>query len=166
MIRRATIGLLAGLALAVASAATAAGPVALRAADVADLVASPDHGVRVIALWALDCAYCEQNLRTLAALHDDDGDIEVVTVATDDIGLRDAIAQRLAAAGAGALPARAYAGSSPQRLDFLIDPSWGGETPRTLILRADGSRAAVSGALDRARLEALIRPRGQESAGD
>jgi len=165
MIRRATIGLLAGLALAVASAATAAGPVALRAADVADLVASPDHGVRVIALWALDCAYCEQNLRALAALHDD-GDIEVVTVATDDIGLRDAIAQRLAAAGAGALPARAYAGSSPQRLDFLIDPSWGGETPRTLILRADGSRAAVSGALDRARLEALIRPRGQESAGD
>src|SRR5690606_5349335 len=115
------------------------------------LVASPDHGVRVIALWALDCAYCEQNLRALAALHDDDGDIEVVTVATDDIGLRDAIAQRLAAAGAGALPARAYAGSSPQRLDFLIDPSWGGETPRTLILRADGSRAAVSGALDRAR---------------
>lgn len=165
MIRLATIGLLAGLALTIAPPATGAAPLALRAADVADLIATPDHGVRIIALWALDCAYCEQNLRALAALHESAPDVEIVTIAKDDIGLSGPITQRLEAAGAAILPARAYAGPSPERLDFLIDLDWGGETPRTLVLRADGTRTAVSGALDRARLEALIRPRDQESAG-
>jgi iron complex outermembrane receptor protein len=165
VIQFATIGLLAVLALAFATPATGAPPIALRASDVAGLVIAPDHGVRIIALWALDCAYCEQNLRTLVALHEDMPGVEVVTVAKDDIGLREAIAQRLEAAGAGELPARAYAGSSPERLDFLIDPSWGGETPRTLVVRADGSREAVSGALDRARLGALVRSRDQDSGG-
>lgn len=165
MMRPLLSGALAGLAFAFAAAAAGATPLALRAGDVAALVAAPEHGVRVIALWALDCAYCERNLHALAALHADRPDLDVVTVATDDIGQREAIARRLEAAGAAELPARAYAGASPERLGFLIDPSWGGETPRTLVVRADGSREAISGALDRARLEALVRSRDQDSGG-
>ena len=46
-----------------------------------------------------------------------------------------------------AYPARLYAEATPQRLNYLIDPEWGGETPRTLVIRADGTRVAISGEL-------------------
>ena len=52
-------------------------------------------------------------------------------------------------------PARAYAEASPERLDFLIDSNWGGETPRTEIIRADGSRLGISGELTAPQLQKL-----------
>jgi iron complex outermembrane receptor protein len=73
--------------------------------------------------------------------------IELVTVATDNIAQRDAISARLEAAGMEHWPARAYADTTPDRINYLIDPQWGGEMPRTLVIRADGSRRGLSGAL-------------------
>jgi len=70
-----------------------------------------------------------------------------VTVATDSIAQRARIAGRLEAAGMQGYPARAYTESSPARINFLIDPTWGGELPRTIVIRADGSRTAISGEL-------------------
>lgn len=129
----------------------------LRAKDVPELLKPPAQGVRVIELWSLYCVYCEANLRELASLSSADTEVHAVTVNIDDIGQRNDIAKRLKSANAESVPARAYAEASPQRMNYLIDPHWGGETPRTLIIRADGSRQAVSGILTGARFKALMK---------
>lgn len=128
----------------------------LAAADVPALLQPPAHGERVIALWALDCAYCEPNLQALARLQRaNPREIELVTVATDGIELHEAIAARLRSMKMDVYPARAYAEASPERINFLLDPSWGGETPRVLLIRADGSRLGISGALTPTQLQKI-----------
>jgi len=120
----------------------------LAASDVATLLKPPAHGERIIALWALDCAYCESNLEGLAALQrTHPRDIELVVVSTDSIDRRQAIGTRLRQMKMDGYPDRAYAEASPERLNFLLDPNWGGETPRVLVIRADGSRLGISGEL-------------------
>mgnify|MGYP002713054736 CR=1 FL=1 len=141
--------------LAVSASAAKVQPLA--PADIARLLAPPTQGVKIIELWALDCAYCESNLRAVAELAAARDDVEAVAVATDDIAHAEALAVRLESAGAADIPARAYAGAFRQRMDFLIDPDWGGETPRTLVIHADGSHRAASGELTRERLRKLLR---------
>ncbi|MGN2252582.1 hypothetical protein ACFWZ4_04355 [Frateuria sp. GZRe12] len=136
--------------------ATASSLKPLTASDIPALVSPPAHGERLIALWALDCAYCEPNLQALARLQQAHPQaIELVTVATDDMAHGPAIEKRLAAAGMTAWPARAYADATPERLSYLLDPEWGGETPRVLVIRADGSRHGYSGELTTKQLQAL-----------
>jgi hypothetical protein len=142
-------------ALFLAGPAFAAPPVAIAATDVKDLVAAPAKGVRIVALWALDCAYCEENLSALATWQRQHANVDLVFVATDSIGQRDVLAARLKAAGLDSVPARAYADATPDRINYLIDPNWGGETPRTLVIRADGTRKAFSGALSAERIASL-----------
>lgn len=128
--------------------AAAAPPQALRAEDAAVLVLPPAHGARFIALWSLDCAYCETNLQALAKLQQAHPErIELVTVATDSISQGEAIHARLDAAGMDRWPARAYADATPDRINYVLDPQWGGELPRTLVIRSDGSLLGLSGAL-------------------
>jgi hypothetical protein len=144
--------LLAALALPV----WAASPQPIRRSDVATLVAPPTKGVRVIALWSLDCAYCEQNLSALRAYQRTHADIDLVFVATDAIDQAAALTARLKAAKLDDVPSRAYGDATPDRINYLIDPDWGGETPRTIAIKADGSRKAASGALDAARVAKLV----------
>lgn len=134
-----------------------AGPVQpLTATEVPALLQPPAHGERIIALWSLDCAYCEPNLEALAALQRaHPRDIELITLATDSIEQRDAIEARLRSMKVATYPARAYAEASPERISFLLDPHWGGETPRVLVIRADGSRLGISGALTAAQLQRI-----------
>jgi hypothetical protein len=129
----------------------------LSAADVPALVKPPAHGERIIALWALDCAYCEANLQALAALQrEHPKDVELTTVATDSYEQRDMLEMHLQMARVTNYPARAYAEASPDRINFLIDPTWGGETPRVLVIHADGSRLGFSGALTATQLQKLL----------
>ncbi|HWU77019.1 MAG TPA: hypothetical protein VN043_11005, partial [Rhodanobacter sp.] len=141
-------GLLLVMALWLPGLATAGSLQPLAATDVAALLKPPSHGERIIALWALDCAYCEPNLQALATLQRaHPKDVELVTVTTDSFALRTSIDARLHKMKMDVYPARAYAETSPEHINFLIDQSWGGETPRVLVIRANGSRLAISGAL-------------------
>jgi hypothetical protein len=129
----------------------------LTATEVPTLLQPPPHGVRIIALWSLDCAYCEPNLEALASLqraHPHEIELQVVT--TDSLEQREAIETRLHQMKLDGYRARAYAEASPERIDFLLDPYWGGETPRVLVIRADGSRLGISGALTPAQLQRLL----------
>ncbi|PTR25519.1 hypothetical protein C8J98_11176 [Luteibacter sp. OK325] len=143
-------------ALAVAMPAFAAPPVALAPTDVEALVAPPAKGVRIVALWALDCAYCEENLSALATWQRQHAGVDLVFVATDSIGQRDVLSARLRAARLDTVPSRAYADATPDRINYLIDASWGGETPRTLVIHANGTRKAFSGALNAERIASLM----------
>jgi len=128
----------------------------LAAGDIAALLKPPTHGERIIALWALDCAYCEPNLEALAKLQRaHPRDIELVIVTTDSIERRRAIEARLQHMKVDGLPNRAYAEAMPERLNFLLDPTWGGETPRVLVIRADGSRLGISGELTPAQMRRI-----------
>ncbi|MEO8777152.1 MAG: hypothetical protein ABI389_00590 [Rhodanobacter sp.] len=135
-----------------------AGPLQpLAAGDVATLLKPPPHGERIIAMWALDCAYCEPNLDALAKLqHAHPADIALVIVTTDSIERRDAIEARLRKMKMDGYSNRAYAEASPERLNFLLDPNWGGETPRVLLIRADGSRLGISGELTPTQLSKIL----------
>jgi len=145
------------LSLAAAAMPAFAGvPQPLGAEDVAALMAAPAKGTRLVAIWSLDCAYCEQNLSTVRAYQRAHSDVDLVFVATDPVSQSTALEARLKAAKLDEVPSRAYAESTPDRLNFLIDPAWGGETPRTLVIKADGTRRAYSGALDLPRLEKLL----------
>lgn len=129
----------------------------LSAAEIPALLKPPTHGERILAIWSLDCVYCEANLQALAKLQRaHPHEIALVTVATDDIAQRQAIERRLHAAGMDAYPARAYLDASPERLDYLLDPDWGGETPHTLVIRADGTRRGISGLLTPSQLRQLL----------
>lgn len=149
--------LLALLLLLIPTFASAASLQPLAADDVPALLQPPAHGERIIALWSLDCAYCEPNLEALAALQRAHSkSVELITVTTDDItAQRPAIEARLRKMKVATYPARAYAEASPERINFLLDPNWGGETPRVLVIRADGSRTAISGALTPAQLQKI-----------
>ncbi len=129
----------------------------LGATQIPALLQPPAHGARLIAVWALDCAYCEPNLKALATLQrTHPRELQLVTLATDSIEMRSAIETRLRQAGVASYPACAYAEASPERLNFLLDPKWGGETPRVLLIRADGSRLGISGELTPAQLRKLL----------
>lgn len=153
--------LLPWLVLAFAATAFATGVKIgpLAANQVAALLAPPAHGERIVMLWSLDCVYCEPNMQALAKLQRAHPQtIQLVTVATDSIAQHARIAERLAAAGMQGFTARAYAEASPGRINFLIDPDWGGELPRTIVIHADGTRRAVSGELSPAQLQRLLGP--------
>lgn len=136
--------------------ATAATLQPLTVAGVPALLQPPAHGERIIALWALDCSYCEANLQTLARLqHAHPHQIELLLVATDDIDQRSVIEARLKHMRMDGQTTLAYAEAAPERINFLLDPRWGGETPRVLVIRADGSRFGISGALTNDELQRL-----------
>ena len=128
----------------------------LNAGDVPILLAPPTHGERIIMLWSLDCVYCEPNMQALAKLQRaHPRRIQLVTVATDSIAQRANITKRLEAAGVQGYPARAYSEPTPARINFLIDPTWGGELPRTIVIRANGKPIAISGKLTGAQLRSV-----------
>ncbi len=156
MTHRAAICVLLALAVATPVFAHNARVRPLTPAQIPALLAPPKHGERIIMLWALECVYCEPNMRELAKLQRAHARrVELVLVSTDSITARAAIAARLAAMHMQGYPARAYAEPTPTRMNFLIDPGWGGEMPRTLVIRADGSRLAISGLLTPAQLQRI-----------
>lgn len=121
----------------------------LNASQIPALLAPPARGERLLALWSLECAYCESNLQALAQLqHAHPDQVELVTVATDSMSASTEIAERLHKAGMDSYVARAFTDDTPERLNYLLDPRWGGELPRVLVIRADGSRHGYSGLLD------------------
>lgn len=104
---------------------------------------------RLVALWSLDCAYCEDNLRKLDALAAE-RKVELVVVATDSPERRGEVEARLETLKLTHHPTWIYAEDAPERLNYRIDPQWGGELPRTLLLPVG---EAVSGALTEKQLE-------------
>ena len=88
--------LLLALVLLLPSIAMAGSLQPLTATEAPALLKPPARGERIIALWALDCAYCEPNLEALAAVQRaHPHEIELLTVTTDSIGQRVAIEARI-----------------------------------------------------------------------
>ncbi|MCW0202386.1 MAG: hypothetical protein OJI74_10995 [Rhodanobacter thiooxydans] len=148
--------LLLALVLWLPALACAGSPQPQAAPNVSPLQHPPAHGTPIHAPWSRDCPKSEPNLEALAGLQRaNPHGIELVTVTTDSIALRTAIEVRLRSMKMDGYPARAYAEASPEHINFLLDPDWGGETPRVLVIRADGSLRGISGALTPAQLRRI-----------
>ena len=157
MIKPAILALLACTMLPLMAHAAAVTPLA--ASDIPALTKPPTHGERIIALWSLDCVYCEANLKALARVQQrHPREVELILVATDNPSREQAVVEHLQKIGMIGFRAQYYAEASPERLNFLLDPEWGGELPRTLVIRADGSRSGISGGLSPSQLGRIGSP--------
>lgn len=111
------------------------------------LAPPPDARPTVIALWASDCSYCKQNLRTLAGLARRHPQLRIITVAAEPPGP----ATRLELDNTGIHSERlAYGNDLPEAIAFAIDPDWHGELPRTYLFNGKGAMQTRSGLIDAA----------------
>jgi hypothetical protein len=111
----------------------------------------------ILALWALDCAYCREDLDMLGALVRQRPDISLVTVCTD---CREAGGEGAALLEAARLPRHErwqFAATDVDRLRYAIDPRWYGEVPRTYFYDAAHAVHALSGRPTQAWLDRWLR---------
>jgi hypothetical protein len=102
-----------------------------------------------LVLWDLECTYCMQSLRNLAAAQRRTPSLRAVTLATDPLSSSaSALQARLAEIG---VISQAYAfGDAPaEALRYAIDPNWHGEKPRAYRYGASGKRTSVTGVITR-----------------
>ena len=154
MMKSALAALLLALATS-AGAATDAGSFTLLDRHAAKAVTAPRSDTRptVVALWASDCAYCKQNLPTLATLAKANPQLRIVTVAAElptadtgpAINKTGVKSERLA-----------YGDDVPEALAYAIDPNWRGELPRTYLFDGKGGMQARSGVIDAAGFKAAL----------
>jgi hypothetical protein len=100
-----------------------------------------------LVLWDLECTYCVQSLRNLAAAQRARPALKVVTIATDSIADAAQLAERLAELGVSS-EAYAFADGAPEGLRYAIDPEWLGEKPRAYRYEASGARESRNGVID------------------
>lgn len=113
----------------------------------------------VVMFWALDCAYCREEMQALAPWLRRQRGIALATINTDGAELAAQSAPVIARAGLPAGNAWIFA-DVPERLRHEVDPAWYGELPRTHLLGRDGSVETVSGTLTRERLQEWWRRQG------
>jgi hypothetical protein len=104
-----------------------------------------------LVLWDLECAYCVQSLRNLAAAQRTDPDVRIVTITTDPISAAAQIRERLTALGVRS-DAYAFSDDSTDALRYSIDPAWAGEKPRAYHYTATRPRQPFTGVLTPAQL--------------
>lgn len=101
----------------------------------------------VVALWALDCAHCKENLDLLARLAARYPDIDLVMIATDAVDA-DTVGDVLGRRGLARAEAWMFADGFAERLIYEVDPRWHGEVPRTYLFAPGQSVRAHTGRLD------------------
>lgn len=135
----------------------------LHARDVPALLQTPRARPLIVEIWSLDCSYCRENIGRIAQWrHTAKQNVDVVMVAMDGPEQADMMNRALAPLardskiGLARMPQYANAEAMPERMRAALDPGWQGEMPRTIILRADGTRHASSGLLTPETLDAAL----------
>jgi len=159
-----TIGVALWGAVVAAQAAEALHFQPLHARDVPALMQTPRARPLIVEIWSLDCSYCRENIARIAQWRRSaKQSVDVVMVAIDGPEQADLLNRALAPLarngkiGLARMPQYANAEAMPERLRAAFDPGWQGELPRTIILRADGTRHASSGLLTPQALDAALK---------
>lgn len=109
----------------------------------------------LLVFWSLDCPPCHEELSMLGRLHRE-RPFDLVVVATDPSHLADKAGEVLEEKGLAGAETWIFAGDFPRRLRHQVDPRWYGELPRSYFFDAEGGRRAVSGRLERTRVQAWL----------
>lgn len=110
----------------------------------------------VLVLWSLLCSTCLKELDVLAKTLREHPAMHLVLVSTDNPGDVGEVSTVLEMRGLENADSWIFADGNVQRLRFTIDAAWHGELPRSYFYAADHQRVAVSGGIDKARLETWL----------
>ena len=141
--RRALVAAALVLACGTASAAT----LTLARDSYAQIRARHAGRPLVVHIWGMSCGPCLVELPNWAALGRRRPDLDLVLIQADVSPPR-AAEQTLARAGLGRYESWRAAGEVDDFVRASIDPAWGGEMPRTLLVGADGATTVVPGIAD------------------
>ena len=89
--------------------------------------------------------------------------LPLVLIATDDIADQAMAGKVLAKYGMETEESWIFADGNPQKLRYEIDPAWYGEMPRAYFYDAAHGREAVSGTVERAKIEAWLAGKGSDA---
>lgn len=107
----------------------------------------------ILGMWSLTCTHCREELSLLSGMAKKYPNLDLVLVATDTPEEAEAINATLRQSGLGGAQAWVFADPFADRLRFEIDRKWHGELPRTYLYDSAHVVTAISGKLDRQRLE-------------
>ena len=110
----------------------------------------------MLVLWSVACEPCRAQFPLLSDLAHANPRVPLVIVSTDGPGLEKSAVAALERYGLEHEDARIFAGDAAA-LRREIDPQWDGKLPRTYLYDASHARQAVSGALDRGRIDGWTR---------
>ena len=111
----------------------------------------------VVHLWGLTCAPCLVEMPMWGKLQAERPDLRLVLLAADPQQQEpERVSASLAKAGLGKVESWSFTDRFYERLRFEIDPTWGGELPRTLMIAADGTITALPGVADLAQVRAWL----------
>ena len=127
-----------------------------RSGSFQELVAARAGRPFLLILWSITCAPCRQEFAMLRELRKSHPELPLVLVATDDIADQAKAAELLSKYGMEHEESWIFDDGNPQKLRYEIDPSWYGEMPRSYFYDASQKRTAVSGTLERAKVEAWL----------
>ena len=102
----------------------------------------------ILALWSLDCTYCQDDLNALGVVVRQHPDIALVTVCTDGRETAAEAAKVLDQAGLPRHERWQFSAIDEDRLRYSIDRLWYGELPRSYFYNAAHHVQVLSGRVE------------------
>jgi thiol-disulfide isomerase/thioredoxin len=112
----------------------------------------------VVHFWGVTCGPCRAELPQWGRLLNKRADLRLVTIDADLVpNAPSAVRAMLKQSGLSAhAENRMFSDGFVERLRYEIDPQWGGDIPRTLLIAPDGTTSALEGVADFARISAWL----------
>lgn len=111
----------------------------------------------MLVMWSAACDPCRKQFPLLRELARAKPRVPLVLISTDDPALARSAVKALEQYGLEHEDVWIFAESDAAKLRREIDPAWDGKLPRTYLYDASHARQAVSGALDRGRIDGWTR---------
>lgn len=111
----------------------------------------------VIHFWGLSCAPCLVEMPAWGRLQAERRDLRLVLLAADPVPQDPArLDATLARAGLAGRESWGFTDRFYERLRYEIDPAWGGELPRTVMIDRAGKATVLPGVADLAKVRAWL----------
>jgi len=156
MMRRIFLALALALALLLALPAMAQEIRPFVSGSIKEITAARQGKPFILGMWSLTCTHCREELSLLSGMAKKYPNLDLVLIAADTPEESEAIGAALRQSGLGSAQAWVFADPFADRLRFEIDRKWHGELPRTYLYDSAHAVTAISGKLDRQRLERWV----------
>lgn len=128
----------------------------------AKLRAAHDGKPVVVHLWGLTCAPCLVEMPLWGKLAAERPDMRLVMIAADPVPQDPArVSEMISRSGLAKTENWAFADRFNERLRYEIDPAWGGELPRTMMIDRSGRMTVLPGVADLAEVRAWLDGEGK-----
>jgi thiol-disulfide isomerase/thioredoxin len=128
-----------------------------RAGSLAEITTARQGQPFILFVWSAGCEPCRQEFAFLRELARAKPRVPLVLVSTDGVGLQKSAVQALSQYGLEHEDNWIFAEAGSEALRREIDAKWDGKLPRTYLYDAAHNRQAVSGRLDRGRIDGWVR---------